>query len=73
VLTFKERKLGNIRVGIFWKLKNGSMIVDSNYNVDKIMLKARVIHVCSTYSFAKFDIDYNLYDYLPIRICCYPS
>lgn len=29
--TFSERRLGNVGVGIFWRLDNGSMIVDSMY------------------------------------------
>ena len=33
--TFEERRLGNLGVGIFWALHNGSMIVDSIYNADK--------------------------------------
>ena len=33
--AFEERRLGNVGVGIFWKLENGSMIVDSIYDADK--------------------------------------
>ena len=29
--TFSERRLGNVGVGIFWKLANGIMVVDSMY------------------------------------------
>ncbi|KAL9122241.1 MAG: hypothetical protein Q9187_001193 [Circinaria calcarea] len=29
--TIEERRLGNVGVGIFWKLKNGTMVVDSMY------------------------------------------
>lgn len=30
--TFSERRLGNVGVGIFWKLDNGTMVVDSMYS-----------------------------------------
>lgn len=29
--TFSERRLGNVGVGIFWRLDNGTMVVDSMY------------------------------------------
>lgn len=32
--TFSERRLGNTSVGIFWRLDNGTMIVDSMYTTN---------------------------------------
>lgn len=34
--TFEEKMLGNVGVGVFWALKNGSMMVDSIYTADRV-------------------------------------
>ncbi|KAK6436907.1 hypothetical protein LTR95_006911, partial [Oleoguttula sp. CCFEE 5521] len=34
--TIEERRLGNVGVGVFWSLTNGSMIVDTMYTANKI-------------------------------------
>ena len=36
--TFEERRLGNVGVGVFWSLTNGTMIVDSMYTSYTIYL-----------------------------------
>ncbi len=33
--TFEERRLGNVGFGVFWRLTNGTMCVDTMYYVDK--------------------------------------
>ncbi|KAJ2904187.1 DNA polymerase (pol2) [Zalerion maritima] len=39
--TFEGRRLGTVGVGIFWKLKYGSTIVDSLYNADTTRTRGR--------------------------------
>ncbi|KAK5162688.1 uncharacterized protein LTR77_011241 [Saxophila tyrrhenica] len=34
--TIEERRLGNVGVGVFWSLTNGSMIIDTMYTADKV-------------------------------------
>jgi len=38
--TFEERRLGNVGVGIFWRLPYGIMCIDSMYYVDKTARKS---------------------------------
>lgn len=35
--TFEERRLGNVGVGIFWRLPYGIMCIDSMYYTDKVL------------------------------------
>lgn len=37
--TFEERRLGNVGIGIFWRLPYGSMCIDSMYYTDKTARK----------------------------------
>lgn len=37
--TFEEKRLGNMGSGIFWRLPNGTMCIDSMYYTDKVLRK----------------------------------